>query len=287
MANTAYASLNTRPHWAGTNADLDIHLEAYEGEIEGSFRVESMFRGMGLTNYKSVANASNTYRGDRVGGATVKGRQSGTALDNQRIPNEKYLVTVDTVSYVRSTLDLQDEWTAPDFQAEYSAEHGTAHAKAFDQAHLIQLIKCGAWVAPTSLKNSGAFFDGISKTLTGYTAETNMSATADYIVKYHNDTLADFVNRDLSGTRVVETPRFPTGAISGHFLGPQFDVSAAEAKAGLVVFHPKKTLVTVEAKPMVVDFWEDKKEFSNVLDSYTMYTVGIRRGDATAVLFAD
>lgn len=336
MANTAYASLNTRPHWAGTNADLDIHLEAYEGEIEGSFRVESMFRGMGLTNYKSVANASNTYRGDRVGGATVKGRQSGTALDNQRIPNEKYLVTVDTVSYVRSTLDLQDEWTAPDFQAEYSAEHGTAHAKAFDQAHLIQLIKCGAWVAPTSLKNSGAFFDGISKTLTGYTAETNMSAKADYIVKYHKDSLADFVKRDLggslaefvslispdwfnvlldhnklmnvdyssvaagngndyalrrvaylNGTRVVETPRFPTGAISGHFLGPQFDVSAAEAKAGLVVFHPKKTLVTVEAKPMVVDFWEDKKEFSNVLDSYTMYTVGIRRGDATAVLFAD
>src|SRR5574337_929366 len=200
MANTAYASLNTRPHWAGTNADLDIHLEAYEGEIEGSFRVESMFRGMGLTNYKSVANASNTYRGDRVGGATVKGRQSGTALDNQRIPNEKYLVTVDTVSYVRSTLDLQDEWTAPDFQAEYSAEHGTAHAKAFDQAHLIQLIKCGAWVAPTSLKNSGEFFDGISKTLTGYTAETNMSAKADYIVKYHKDSLADFVKRDLGGS---------------------------------------------------------------------------------------
>lgn len=334
MANTIYAAANTRPNWAGTNADLDIHLEAYEGDIDGSFRVESMFRSSGLTNFKSVADRSNTWRGDRVGGVVVKGRKSGVALDTQRQVTEKFLITVDTTSYIRTAVDYQDDWTAPDYQAETSAEHGSAHAKAFDQAHIIQLIKASSWVAPDSLKTSGAFYDGIATTMTGYAAQTDVELKADLIVKHHKNALATFVKRDLGGSlaefvtlidpdtfnvlldhkklmnvdfqggqgdnnfamrrvgwlngiRVIETPRFPTGAIAGHILGPQFDVTAAEAKARVIIFHPRKTLVTVEAQAMTVRMWDDEKEFNNVLDSYTMYTVGIRRGDAVAVLFTD
>ena len=335
MPATAYAAANTRPHWAGSDADLDIHLEAYEGDIDGSFRVESLFRSSGLTNFKSVASQSNTWRGDRVGGVVVKGRKSGEALDTQRQVNEKFLITVDTTSYVRTAVDYQDDWTAPDFQAETSAEHGSAHAKAFDQAHIIQLIKASNWKAPASLKATGAFYDGIAETLTGYAAGTNAEAKADIIVSKHKEVLATFVKRDLGGSlsefvtliepdtfnvlldhkklmnvefssaatgqndfamrrigwlngiRVIETPRFPTAAITAHILGAAFNVSAAEAKARVIVFHPRKTLVTVEAKPMTVRMWDDEKEFNNVLDSYTMYTVGIRRGDAVAVLFTD
>ena len=334
MADTQYASTMSRAHWAGSNADLDIHLEAYEGDIEGSFRVESLFRSSGLTNFKTVAGRSNTWRGDRVGGATVKGRKAGEALDPTRIVNEKLLITVDTTSYIRTPIDYQDDWTAPDFQAEYSAEHGSAHAKAFDQAHLIQLIKAGSWVAPTSLKASGAFYDGISTTMTGYAAQTDAELKADLIVKHHKNALATFVKRDLGGSlaefvtliepdtfnvlldhkklmnvdfqggngdnnfasrrvgwlngiRVIETPRFPTAAIAAHFLGPAFNVSADEAKARVVIFHPKKTLVTVEAQGMVARVWDDKENFANVLDSYTMYTVGLKRGDCVAVLSTD
>lgn len=333
MANTQWQATMARPGYAGANADLDVHLEAYEGDIEGSFRVESLFRSSGLTNFKTVAGRSNTWRGDRVGGATVKGRKAGETLDSSRIVNEKLLVTVDTTSYIRTPVDYQDDWTAPDFQAEYSAEHGSAHAKAFDQAHLIQLIKAGSWVAPDSLKASGAFYDGISTTMTGYTAATG-HAKADFIVKAHKAALATFVNRDLGGSlaefvtlitpdafnvlldhdklmnvdfqggngdnsfaarrvawlngiKVVETPRFPTGAIASHFLGPAFNVTAAEAKAALVIFHPRKTLVTVEAQGMVARVWDDKENFANVLDSYCMYTVGVKRGDAVAVLNSD
>ena len=334
MADTQYKSTMSRAHWAGSNADLDIHLEAYEGDIEGSFRVESLFRSSGLTNFKTVAGRSNTWRGDRVGGATVKGRKAGEALDSTRIVNEKLLITVDTTSYIRTPIDYQDDWTAPDFQAEYSAEHGSAHAKAFDQAHLIQLIKAGSWVAPDSLKASGAFFDGINTTMTGYAAQTDAELKADLIVKHHKDALATFVKRDLGGSlaefvtliepdtfnvlldhkklmnvdfqggmgdnnfaarrvgwlngiRVIETPRFPTAAIAAHFLGPAFNVTAAEAKARVVIFHPKKTLVTVEAQGMVARVWDDKENFANVLDSYTMYTVGLKRGDCVAVLSTD
>lgn len=348
MAATQYAANLTRTHWGSDTADLDIHLEAYEGDIEGSFRIESLFRSSGLTNFKTVAGRSNTWRGDRVGGATVKGRKSGETLDSTRIVNEKLLITVDTTSYIRTPVDYQDDWTAPDFQGEYSAEHGSAHAKAFDQAHVIQLIKAGAWVAPASLAASGAFSDGISKTMTGYAAAIALGTTAgnqtaaDLIVKAHKETLATFVKRDLgggltefvtlmdpdtftvlldhqklmnvdfqggsgngsgqdasandfakrriaylNGIRVIETPRFPTAAIASHFLGPAFNVSAAEAKAKWIVFHPRKTLVTVEAQGMVVRVWDDKDNFANVLDSYTMYTVGLKRGDAVAVGFTD
>ena len=339
MAASIYQATMSRSHWAGDTADLDVHLEAYEGDIEGSFRVESLFRSSALTNFKSVVGRTNTWRGDRVGGATVKGRQAGVALDSSRIVNEKLLITVDTTSYIRTPVDYQDDWTAPDFMNEYSAEHGSAHAKAFDQAHIIQLIKAGAWVAPDSLKNSGAFFDGISVTVTGYAAQTDKELAADLLVQKHKDVLATFVKRDLGGSlaefitlvtpdtfnrlldhkklmnvdftggpnqqvpgggnfamrrvgwlngvRVIETPRFPTGAIASHFLGPQFNVSANEAKALMVVFHPKKTLVTVEAQGMTVRVWDDKINFANVLDSYCMYTVGVKRGDACAVIFTD
>lgn len=334
MSATPYAATNTRPHWGGSGADLDIHIEAYEGDIDGSFRVESLFRSSSLTNFKSVADKSNTWRGDRVGGAAVKGRKSGDALDSTRIVSEKFLISVDTTSYIRTPVDYQDDWTAPDFQTEYSAEHGTAHAKSFDQAHVIQLIKCSTWVAPADLKASGAFYDGILKTMTGYAAATDAEVKADFIVQAHKNALADFVKRDLGGSlaefvtlitpdafnvlldhkklmnvdfsggqndnnfamrriawlngvRVIETPRFPTAAITDHILGSAFNVSATEAKAVAILFHPRKTLVTVEAKPMTVRVWDDELNFNNVLDSYTMYTVGIKRGDAVAVINSD
>lgn len=340
MADTSYKAGLARPHWGGTDADRDIHLEAYDADIEGSFRVESLFRSSGLTNFKSVAGQSNTWRGDRIGGAAVKGRRSGETLDNTRIVNEKFLITVDTTSYIRTPIDYQDDWTAPSFQAEYSAEHGTAHAKAFDQAHIIQLIKAGSWVAPASLKASGAFNDGINTTVTGYAAavalatEEGNATAAALLVQAHKAQLTQFVKRDLGGSlnefvtlmkpeafnvlldhkklmnvdfqggdpqndfaqrrigwlngiKVVETPRFPDAAIASHHLGPAFNVDATEAKALFVTFHPRKTLVTVEAQGMVTRVWDDEKEFCNVLDSYTMYTVGLKRGDAVAVGTSD
>lgn len=338
MAATEYAANLARAHWAGTDADLDIHLEAYEGDIEGSFRIASMFRSGGLTNFKQL-RGTNTWRGDRVGGAQVRGRRSGESLDASRIVNEKLLITVDTTSYIRTPMDYQDNWTAPDFQAEYSAEHGSAHAKSFDQAHIIQLIKAGDWVAPPSLAASGAFYNGIKATLTGYAAAVALNTVAgnetaaDLIVLRHKAMLTEFVKRDLgdslaefvtlmtpeafsilldhkklmnvdfkspegndfgmrrvgymNGVRVMETPRFPTGAITDAVLGPQFNVTAAEAKAIFVLFHPRKTLVTIETQPMTVRVWDDEKEFANVLDSYTMYTVGLKRGDCVAVGYSD
>jgi hypothetical protein len=332
------ASALTRDWWAGANADQDIHIEAYEGDVEGSFKVESMFRSMNLTRFKSVMNQSNTWRGDRIGAAVVKGRKSGEKLDGARIANDKFLVTVDTTSFIRTPFDYQDDWTAPDFQSEYSAEHGSAHAKAFDEAHIITLIKCSAFVAPTHL--AGSFKNGLKATTTGLNAavatatQTADEVKASIIVKTHKGLLKEFVKRDLggslkanitlmnpdifdllldekklmnvdyqggngdndfaarrvawlNGTRVIETPRFPTGVITDHILGADFNVSAAEAKAAFIIFNPAKALVTVEAKSMTVHKWDDPQHFQSVLDTYCMYTVGQHRPDAVAVGFTE
>lgn len=216
MADVDNKASLTRTWWAGTDADADIHIEAYEGDIEGSFRAESLFRASGLTNYKSVQNQTNTWRGDRIGAATVKGRRSGEKLDEARIANEKFIVTVDTVAYIRTPFDYQDDWTAPDFKAEYSAEHGSAHAISFDEAHVIQLIKCAAFVPPASL--AGAFHNGIKAVMTGYTAAvaagstvvdagrdlTGLEHAADIIVQNHKDVLTEFVKRRL-GAGLAQT----------------------------------------------------------------------------------
>jgi hypothetical protein len=334
MSQTPYAGQQTRTWWAGTDADQDIHIEAYEGTIDGSFRVDSMFRTSSLTSFKSVQNQSNAWRGDRIGSVTVGGRKAGDALTAQRIPNEKFVITVDFTSFIRTPFDYQDEWTAPDFSSEYAAEHATAHAKTFDNAHVIQLIKAGQWVAPADL--AGAFNNGIYEPATGYAAAlaTDDETAADVIVKYHKAVLKEFVKRDLgaslnqfvtllhpdwfsvlldhkklmnvqfmaetggnnfvqrriatlNGTPVIETPRFPADNSVAGVLGPAFNLTTDELKARMIVFLPSKTLVTVEAQPMTVRKWDDPLNFQSVLDSYLMYTVGIRRGDACAVITTD
>src|SRR5690606_16282353 len=67
-------------------------------------------------------------------------------------------------------------------------------------------IKAGTWVAPASLKASGAFNDGIRKTMTGYAAavalntEAGNETAAGLLVKNHKEALATFVKRDLGGS---------------------------------------------------------------------------------------
>lgn len=157
MANTAYTSNSTRPHWAGAASDVDVHLEVYKSEVDSRFEYQALF--LGLSSQRSVQNQSNTYRIDRLNTSSVKGRQSGVALDPTPVRNDKMIIVVDTVLYIRNPIDYQDDWTAPDFLSEMGQNNGYEFAEIFDQAHLIQLIKGRSWVAPAHLKP--AFSDGM------------------------------------------------------------------------------------------------------------------------------
>lgn len=157
MANTAYTGNSTRPHWGGASSDVDIHLEVYQNEVDSRFEYQALF--LGLSSQRSTADRSNTYRIDRLNTSSVKGRQSGVALDPTPVRNDKMIIVVDTVLYIRNPIDYQDDWTAPDFLTEMGQNNGYEFAETFDQAHLIQLIKGRSWTAPEHLKP--AFSDGI------------------------------------------------------------------------------------------------------------------------------
>lgn len=319
MADTAYVPNLTRPHWGGPNSDADIHLEVFDGALDTAFQYNAFFRAN--STFISVNDRSNTARIDRLGTVTIKGRQSGEALEPTPVRNDKLVITVDTVTYARTPIDYQDDWTAPDFLPAIGKNHGTEHAKLFDTAHIIQLQKSREWIAPAHLKP--AFYDGFEKT-----AQLNAdpSVSADAIAAAHAEGIEELINRDLggslnefitlvsprvfgilmqseklvnvqysdgnsnyaqrrmaflNGTRIVETARFPRAVITDHPLGTAFNVDADDIACEVLVYHPNMTLVTVEAKAHTTRVWDDELNFANVLDSYGMYTIGQRRPDTS------
>lgn len=317
MADTPYVPNLTRPHWGGPASDADIHLEVFDGALDTAFQYNAFFRSN--STFISVNDRSNTARIDRLGTVVIKGRQTGEALEPTPVRNDKLVITVDTVTYARTPIDYQDDWTAPDFLPAIGKNHGTEHAKLFDTAHIIQLQKSRTWIAPAHLKP--AFYDGFEKT-----AQLNAdpSVSADAISSAHALGIEELITRDLggslnefitlvsprvfgilmqseklvnvqysdgnanfaqrrmaflNGTRIVETARFPRAAITDHPLGTAFNVDSTDILCEVLVYHPDMTLVTVEAKAHTTRVWDDELNFANVLDSYGMYTIGQRRPD--------
>jgi hypothetical protein len=88
----------------------------------------------------------------------------------------------------------------------------------------------------------------------------------------------------LNGVRLVETPRVVTAAITDNPLGSAFNMTAAQARRRMITIIPSLTLVTAQVHALTGDYWEDKREFSWVLDTYQSYNIGQRRPDAAAVV---
>ena len=86
----------------------------------------------------------------------------------------------------------------------------------------------------------------------------------------------------MNGIPCVEFTEFPLAVNNAHILGTAFNTDAEDIKVKMVILSKSKTLVTVEAKPFTSRIWDDEENFANVMDCYTMYTVGQRRPD-TAV----
>lgn len=329
MADTIYSGNSTRVNWGGAQSDVDLHLEIYDNEVDSRFNYQALF--LGLSQQRSVADRSNTYRIDRLNTSSVKGRQSGEALEPTRVANDKMIIVVDTVLYIRNPIDYQDDWTAPDWLAEMGQNNGSEFAEVFDQAHLIQLVKGRNWTAPEFLKP--AFSDGIEiaaelKDNSGGTEldQAALEANAYAINLAHKKGIDELIKRKvplndmvtlasteiysallehpklfdrlfgdsnadgykqrrvvvMNGIPVVECVEFPTEG--AHPLGSAYTVTAADAGCRMVTFSKSKTLVTVEAQPFTSRIWDDKQQFSNVLDCYAMYTVGARRPDTAAVV---
>lgn len=152
MTDNVYTPDQFCPHWGGVDADNDIHIEAYDRDVQTRLEAKSVFLAEGLSTYKPLT-ASNQYRIDRLSGdLEVKGRIAGQSLEPTAVKSDKLVISVDTLSYIRIPIDYQDDWTAPTFRAELSRNIGTAHAKFYDEAHTIQLLKATDFVPPPTLQ---------------------------------------------------------------------------------------------------------------------------------------
>ena len=203
MAATAYANALTRPNWGGPNSDDDQHLEVYQSEIDSRFQYDALFRQ--FSTQRSVADRSNTYRIDRLNSSSVQGRKSGVKLEESKVTSDKLVITVDTVMYIRNPIDYQDDWTAPDFLTEMGQNNGSAFAEAFDEAHIIQVIKSRNWVAPAHL--APAFSDGLEvqaefKSGVALTY-AEMEANAISLVRAHKVAVDQLIKRKIPLSDIV------------------------------------------------------------------------------------
>lgn len=88
----------------------------------------------------------------------------------------------------------------------------------------------------------------------------------------------------LNGIRVVETPRIPTAPITENPLGPEFNVSAAEARRQMITIIPSLTLIAAQVHPLDGKYWERQEDFAWVLDTFQSYNIGQRRPDSAAIV---
>ena len=158
---TLYNGQTTRPMWGGASSAIDQHLEKYDGIRDSKFNYVSQF--VSLSAQRSVTDETNNFRFDRLNTSEVKGRGVGGNIVAQRVTSDKVNVIVEMMMYIRNPIDYLDKWTAPDYLGDMARNNGTSFAKAFDEAHIIRLIKARSWVAPAHLKP--AFNDGMSVTV--------------------------------------------------------------------------------------------------------------------------
>lgn len=196
MAKYEGALQLTRPHWAGTGADTDIHLEIFDGDVQVAFGRDSLFQSNQWSHVVDLQGKSNTHRIEQFGGTAVRSRASGDKLTSSRIVNEKRTVTVERAQYSRTELDYIDDWTAPDRSQQIALAHGRAHALTYDRFHLKALIHASKHTVDASLKRYNEFYDGIRHEITGWDA-ANDANTADAFIRSVYEMREEMTYRDM------------------------------------------------------------------------------------------
>ena len=88
----------------------------------------------------------------------------------------------------------------------------------------------------------------------------------------------------VNGVRIMETPRFNKTAVTASPLGTGHNLTATEILRKMITFIPSLTLIAPQVHPVNAAYWEDKRKFGHVLDTFQSYNIGIRRGDAVAAV---
>lgn len=250
----------------GTGAVDALHIDEYGGMVEGTIAKASIMRQ--YVPIKSI-RGTDTVTNDRVGAASLQKVTPGVRPEAVPVQFSNNFVKVDTIVLARNNVALLD-----DFQAHFSVrsalgvEHGKIIAKFFDEAFLIQAIKCGltdatglpeGWVGATKVELAAASDEddpvklqyGIENVCLGMEEnDVDLDGAilfvrpAQYYTLLRNDKLisGDYStgNGDYAkgmvlrsnGLRIVSTNRIPSAAITGHYLSNAGNSAAYDITEG-------------------------------------------------------
>ena len=295
-------------------------IEHYGGVVDSQFAKASIMRR--FIRVQPV-RGTDTLINRRVGRTKLQRLTDGVRPEANKTNFGRVSVTVDTTIIARDNRSQLNEFqTDFNARAELAQDHGKELGKFFDEAILIQAIKGSGQAAPTVPDYNGAFGAGQVRTLGAagdeldpdllYTdiaaiitnqqendIDTDSSVIfvrpTHYDVLLNNDKLidrdfsssnGDFANgtvKTIKGVPIVMTARIPTAAITDHYLGSAYNVSAAEARTVAIVTHPQSLLVG-ETIPLTSDVWFDKKERQWFIDSFIAFGAAPRRADVTGTV---
>lgn len=251
----------------GTGAVDALHIDEYGGAVEGTIAKKSIMRQ--YVPIKSI-RGTDTVTNDRVGAASLQKVVPGVRPEATPVQFSNNSVKVDTIVLARNNVALLD-----DFQAHFSVrtalgeEHGKIIAKFFDEAFLIQAIKCGlqtattglpeGWVGSTKVELAAASDEldavklqkGIEDVCQGMEEkDIDLDGAilfvrpAQYYTLLRNDKLisseysmgngdyAKGVVMRSNGIRIEKTNRIPSAAITGHYLSNDGNSNAYDIADG-------------------------------------------------------
>ena len=306
MAFYSNQEANSRAHWAGANASVDVHNEMLEALIEHGVRQNSQFTQNKWTQVKYTEGNTNTIGHRMIGGTTTGVRQYGELLEPKRIVNEKVIMKVDRAVYTQVQTDFFDDWTAPSFSVEYAAEAGHAQAKEYDRLPTGQAVNMNGYNALTTREAKAKMIaDQHSEAILRLTKNnidrsgliTLVSPDIYHVLSSYWDgqnalwqatgAVNDAARRKLvhlNGIPVYETNLFPTGAVASSPMGSQFNLSADEARGQIVIFDPRKVLITPTAKELYGFTETFPSQLHTLMTTIRMFNVGHKNGGSVQVL---
>lgn len=314
----------TRPQWGGPNADLDIHIEEHLGIVDASFGYASKFASLanvrtlrGTNQLRLDRVGSATVQGRRAGEelevTAVKNDKLNLIVDtvlyvrNEFDKFDQWTANPDLRKEVGrehgfalarqfdqaclGQLQKAADWTAP------SHLEGAFHDG----------IKTEATVTGTTSADAdilvAAHREGVEELINRDLGDMLSAHGVTYVsprvfttLLNHDKLMAvefgasgsnSFVGGRIgymNGIKVVETPRFASAPITASPLGTDHNLTAAEVKRQIVTFIPPLALIAASVHPVNADYWEDKRAFSHVLDTFQSYNIGQRRPDAVSVV---
>lgn len=266
MEHTSSAHLTRPGQDLGAGPVDALHIEQYGGMVEGTLAKQSIMRQ--FVDIKTVMG-TDRITNDRVGSASLQAVTPGVAPDAKVTQFSNVSVVVDTIVLARNNVALLD-----DFQARYSVraklgeEHGKEIAKFFDEAFLIQGIKCAlhdgtglpeGWEGGTKVELDAATDEldpdklqrGIEDVCQAMEEKDQdlmgggiFVRPAQYYTLLRNDKLVsteystgngDYANGMVlrsNGLPIFKTTRMPTAAITDHFLSNAGNNNAYDLTTG-------------------------------------------------------